>query len=73
MQKTYGNFPEKKVVKYMTTPKPEPKKKQRYVRIDRVENMEKQGWKKVEEEKDKHERTLGVKTGNQSDLVLMEK
>lgn len=47
-------------------------KRNRLVAQRNIVKMEKEGWKKVSEPKDKHNRVLNINT-NTDDLVLMEK
>lgn len=71
-EKKIEKKPEKKIIKIIKESQPEIKKKQRLVRVDKVDQKKKEGWKEVDLKKDKHNRLLGVNT-NTSDLVLMEK
>ena len=64
-------LPDKVVVKDLSKKKKD-NDNQRYVRVDRVEEMKKKGWKKVGDGKDAKGKILDVKT-QISDLVLMTK
>ena len=60
-KKIIKRMPNKKITKEIAKPKAETKKKQRYIRLDNVDNMKAKGYKLAKEQE------------KGADLVLMEK